>query len=36
LLLLVSIAVVDLRPPSTWSDGGKAIDSGQREADRVE
>ena len=35
LLLLVSIAVVDLRLPSTWSRGGEAIDPGQREADRV-
>jgi hypothetical protein len=36
LLLLVSIIVVDLRPPSTRSVGGNANDSGQGQADPVE
>jgi len=36
LLLLVSIALVDLRPPSTRSGGGNANDSGQGQADPVE
>ena len=36
LLLLVSIAAVDLRLSSTRSRDGEAIESGQREADRVE
>ena len=36
LLLLVSIAAVDLRPPSTPSSNAKTIPPGQREDDRVE
>ena len=36
LLLLVSIAAVDLRPPSTPSNKAGAILAGQREVDRVE